>query len=538
MIFGVLTLKFQIMKKNLLLMLSLTITITAFAQISLVKNLNPTTNNGIFNEIIVFNNRVYFAGNNSSNGINWELFASDGTNAGTVLVKEISPGTNSGGGPQEFYVWSNTNELYFSANGGSSATNTELWKTDGTTSGTVKVSEFDPAGSGSPSDIIGFNNNLYMMIREGSIGYELGKSNGTLAGSTILKDIRPGNLSSTPRDFFIFNNKLYFAANDGLPGRELWTTNGTTAGTVVFKDINNNGGSNPTEFTAFNGMFYFSAETVANGRELWRSNGTAAGTVLVQDINSGTANSSPENLTVFNNRLYFTATTSIFGKELYYIGTTGGVALAQDIQPLAASSNPSDLYVFNGKLYFTAGDGVNGRELWVSDGTIPGTVMLKDINPSGSSNPKNFKEYNGRLYFSANNTLWSTDGTTAGTVQIPNSPDEPENLVVLNDLLLFKADGGTGIGRELYSYTDPSLSVADLDMESNIKVYPNPVLERFSVESLVDIERLDIYDLLGKKVKTFENSRDYYNIEDLANGAYILKVKSDRGTSSIKLIKD
>ena len=82
-------------------------------------------------------------------------------------------------------------------------------------------------------------------------------------------------------------NHLYFSANDGINGMELWKTDGTVSGTMMVKDLNPGAtGSNPTGLTVFNNVLYFAA-TDANGTELWKSDGTANGTVLFKDLVSG-----------------------------------------------------------------------------------------------------------------------------------------------------------------------------------------------------------------------------------------------------------
>src|SRR3954447_14515934 len=57
------------------------------------------------------------------------------------------------------------------------------------------------------------------------------------------------------------NGTLYFTANDGSHGRELWKSDGTSAGTVLVKDINPGSGSSGTsrELTNVNGTLFFTA---------------------------------------------------------------------------------------------------------------------------------------------------------------------------------------------------------------------------------------------------------------------------------------
>ena len=75
---------------------------------------------------------------------------------------------------------------------------------------------------------------------------------------------------------------MYFEAQNGTSGSELWVTDGTTAGTQLVKDIEPNGDSIPAGFVELNGNLYFFARNPENGRRsLWITDGTATGTVLV-----------------------------------------------------------------------------------------------------------------------------------------------------------------------------------------------------------------------------------------------------------------
>ena len=118
----------------------------------------------------------------------------------------------------------------------------------------------------------------------------------------------------------LFGGQAYFAANTQQFGTELWRTDGTSAGTVLVKDIASGlNSSSPANFTVIGSTLYFSASNITNGVELWKSDGTAAGTVMVKDINVGSANSSPGNLVNFNGTLFFSATDSITnGIELWH----------------------------------------------------------------------------------------------------------------------------------------------------------------------------------------------------------------------------
>ena len=82
---------------------------------------------------------------------------------------------------------------------------------------------------------------------------------------------------------------LFFRANDGEHGDELWKSDGTAAGTVLVKDINPGGSGTIDNLTAVDGTLFFTADDGEHGNELWKSDGTEAGTVLVKDINPGSA---------------------------------------------------------------------------------------------------------------------------------------------------------------------------------------------------------------------------------------------------------
>ena len=110
------------------------------------------------------------------------------------------------------------------------------------------------------------------------------------------------------------NGTLYFRAEDGSSGNELWKSDGTNAGTVMVRDINAGvADTYPSYLISISGMLYFAANDGSSGNELWKSDGTAAGTVMVRDIYDGASSSGPHYMTDVNGTLFFRANHDIYG---------------------------------------------------------------------------------------------------------------------------------------------------------------------------------------------------------------------------------
>jgi ELWxxDGT repeat protein len=259
----------------------------------------------------------------------------------------------------------------------------ELWKSDGTEVGTTLVKDIFPGVStyfgpysSSPSDLTNVNGTLFFTAYDSTVGQELWKSDGTEAGTTLVKDIFPGGVSyfftyspysSNPANLTSVNGTLFFEAADQFHGHELWKSDGTAAGTVIVADINAGGSSSyPTYLVNVNGTLFFTAYHSTVGRELWKSDGTTAGTIMVKDINSGVANSRASGAsTNLNGMLFFSATDGTHGYELWKSdGTTAGTVMVADASPGPSGSYPDWLTNANGTLFFTADDGIHGAELW------------------------------------------------------------------------------------------------------------------------------------------------------------------------------
>ena len=347
------------------------------------------------------------------------LFSSNFANAQIQLVKDINQIQDWN--YNEYSELTDLNGMeYFIVSGH------ELWESDGTTEGTVRVKSFLRLSLLTP-----VSGNLFFAADDGISGLELWKSDGTTAGTVKVRDIRPGIAGSSPYELTASNGALFFIADNGAAGNEVWRSDGTTAGTKLIKDIKAGSGSgNASELTDVNGTVFFSATTGTTGYELWISDGTNSGTKILRDIYVGSTSSFPRKLTNVNGTLFFEATEGSVGRELWKSdGTHGGTVRVKDIRAGVESSFVNKLTAVNNILFFEAHDGIHGKELWKSDGTAAGTVLVKDISPGPSSHAgfafdhvDNFTNVNGLLYFTAFNNnahdVWRSDGSEAGTIPL------------------------------------------------------------------------------------------------------------------------
>ncbi|MBO0697984.1 MAG: autotransporter-associated beta strand repeat-containing protein, partial [Zavarzinella sp.] len=422
----------------------------------LLKDINPDSEglgSGILSGFTDVGGIAYFGADSGQTGR--ELWRSDGTSAGTFLLKDIQPnvGFPIGSDPDELTNVGGT--LFFSAR--DSVSGRELWKSDGTAAGTVRVKDINPGpGDSGPTSLTNVGGTLFFSATDDSGDTELWKSDGTAAGTVRVKDINPGPTASGPSYLTAVGGTLFFTAFDNTRGNELWKSDGTPDGTIPVKDINPGiGSSQISELTNVGGTLYFTAFDETSGFELWKSDGTEAGTVRVKDIVPGADSSLPQFLTNVNGTLYFTAASAGEGFELWKSdGTDAGTVLVKDINPGPADSSPVFLTNVGGTLFFRADDSVTGAELWKSDGTDAGTVRIKDIVPgTGGSEPAGLIGAGSTLYFSASSTsdgsdreLWTSDGTAAGTFRVmdinPQFGSAPEQFSMVGRDLYFLADDG------------------------------------------------------------------------------------------------
>jgi ELWxxDGT repeat protein len=366
-----------------------------------------------------------------------ELWRSTGSPAGTGLVKDIWPGVVNQLPQQSRPTTPMTldNLVLFAAR---DASGPDLWKTDGTAAGTMRVSTA-PTSSYSGNLLlraVAKNAVFFADVRIVGSFSNLWKSDGTLGGTVLISDKYTSGLT-------VVGDVLYFASR-----RALYKTDGTPSGTVLVSPLGTNPNApSPDKLTNVNGTLFFTLDT-----ELWKSDGTESGTVQVRDAGSSTfvANELASN----GATLFFTSSHGGSGDELWKTdGTSIGTVLVKDIISGPRGSMPGLLTPVGAYVFFTAVDDVHGRELWASDGTDAGTMMVKDIWPgAGSSDPDYFGRSGNLLFFIAfdpihGTQLWrATAGASPTTTDTDGDglPNQWETNFGLNPSVAIGDDGPDG----------------------------------------------------------------------------------------------
>ena len=217
----------------------------------------------------------------------------------------------------------------------------------------------------------------------------------------MVKDINEGtSIGVVYPQFTGIGDIIYFQADDGNGyGRELWRSDGTEAGTYMVKDINpgTNHGS-ISKLNAIGDILYFSAWTENSGGELWRSDGTDNGTYMVKEINPGSNSSQPlqygYSTASCHSRslcgavpqssgslIFFTANDGEHGHELWATdGTEEGTYMVKDIKVGDDNAGISSLTMLGDTVFFEAWDPTPGsnryKALWKSDGTEEGLSLI------------------------------------------------------------------------------------------------------------------------------------------------------------------
>ncbi|WP_163867545.1 hypothetical protein [Myxococcus eversor] len=376
------------------------------------------------------------------------LWKSDGTEAGTLQVKSL-PNSTGTFWPVVTNLTATPSRLFFMA--GDSAHGMELWASDGTGPGTALVKDLTPGPDHSSlshltpvDDALVFFKETYDGTTSPSTRYELWRSDGTSSGTVRLRDF------GTEMDVSYLDAKaggalLFFVRELSGAGTSLWKTDGTTQGTVRLKKLTSGAQAFIRSVESSDESTLFILGESSGLQELWKTDGTAAGTVRLASFGSSRV---VEILGALGSWAYVT-TTSVTTQYmvLYRVPLAGGNPTSVVSLPNAYASQGVALPFINevskapggSKLFFsvhigTNGPGVRDTQLWVTDGTAAGTTLLR--RPMSLSD-----EYGAPLVAVSDDLVffssledggigvepWVSNGTPGGTRRLKNISTEAHN---------------------------------------------------------------------------------------------------------------
>ena len=390
-----------------------------------------------------------------------ELWKTDGTAAGTSLIKDVQPGPASSL-PGELTRVGST--VFFRSYDEYSP---DLWKTDGTPEGTRRVFTPEPSPygftSGYPSrDLTPLGNDLFFLGWYNELFWYLMKTDGTPEGTNVVS-------LGIAHSIVSLGDRILFQTGNSLD--ELWESDGTETSLVRVTRVLSYHRRLADFSSVRDGVLFFPETTPETGEELWQSDGTLLGTHLVAETVAGPGSKPLGPFATAGPAVFFFAG----GNELWK-NDAGGTSLVRAL-PGDPSLSILSLTAFRGKVYFSYNDSVNGRELWVSDGTETGTHVLKDIAPGpGSSYPGHFHVEGNILLFSASDGVhglepWRSDGTVLGTRMLQDIapgdlPSSPMEFTASGPYVYFAANDGT-TGFELWALPRQALLATFADVPTD-----------------------------------------------------------------------
>jgi ELWxxDGT repeat protein len=219
---------------------------------------------------------------------------------------------------------------------------------------------------------------LYVSAKTDTTGYEPYRTDGTAAGTVLLRDVYTGTGDSFPTDFTAVGPTVYFAATSAAAGRELWKTDGTPAGTVPAADLT--AGSASTAFGAMyasNGILYY------GGTSLTRYDPSATPvTAVVSD-----AGNAKDYVTLGDGKFYFIGTVAGTSNLAAYRtdGTPGNAVRLTGPGTADPTFAPAGLHVAGGRVYIAGrtgtGNNPDAYEVWVADAASTVATKVRTLAP-------------------------------------------------------------------------------------------------------------------------------------------------------------
>lgn len=265
------------------------------------------------------------------------------------------------------------------------------------------------------------------------------------------------------------------------------------------------------------------------------------------------------------------ATTALWNKASFTVPLAGAIFGSGDVNtvPVGQAGGDNSFAIVN----FNSTTGANTISNWLisPDITVQNGDVVSFYTRKGTDGTQDFPDRLELRMSTASPTVLPTGGptglgsfTTLGTSVNPSLAAGfvyPKTwtqytytvsgltgpTVVKFAFRYFVTNGGPSgnnsdiIGIDTFS-VDRALSTSDF-FAKNFSVYPNPSNGLVNVSSKGDasIQNLQVTDLNGRVVKTLNAngvSETQVNISDLTTGVYFLKVQTEQGTGSTKIVKN
>ncbi len=268
--------------------------------------------------------------------------------------------------------------------------------------------------------------------RSAQEGVELWASDGTAAGTRLVRDFCQASCDSDPRFLGASARQAFLSAMDDSGRRLLWATDGTAAGTVALMS-NSRGVGDEGVFWAAGGRLLFSGFDSA-GIEPWVSDGTPAGTRRLGDFGTERTTTyysfrANQRAVFFLQSPFYGGPSTLFASDGTAAGTVALGTWERPYQNLGVTADHVFLLVGSSEPF----------DLWTSTGTAAGTRSLRNISPAlGAAGSLDLLATTSRFALitaakpSGERELWASDGTPAGTRRLLANA-EVASVVTLDD---------------------------------------------------------------------------------------------------------
>ncbi|MCA9093525.1 MAG: cadherin-like domain-containing protein, partial [Planctomycetaceae bacterium] len=379
---------------------------------------------------IDFEGVLYFAVGSYSTG--YQLWKSDGTAGGTVMVKQFPASVRWA--PSNFTVAGSL--LYFTE--ADTVGRYGLWKSDGTEAGTVLVDPEVVSSYNAPNLLTAFNNRVYFSFLN-QLWVSDGTPQGTMKVANLEDQWDSRSLTTAEGEFYfvtsepsqnpssIYGNRILWKLTaDGLGAQRvtqlppninevklkwfqgslflfdfaqnwrhnIWKLDRSSGSVALVSDLGNlDGYQLEADFFENNGMLVFSVRTLRGSSSLWRTDGTASGTILVKDLEWGSDRSYWYEVALLDHEVIFPFDDGMHGLELWSYsyeeptlsidagGTYQGLPLPAHAIATGANDEPVEgLFTYH---YYQGDDeaGIKLESPPLNAGTYTVVVEFRSTNP-------------------------------------------------------------------------------------------------------------------------------------------------------------